>query len=155
MPSPETPKTYLQRIVGSWEYDQEVINGPGQPPQKAKGTEDGRMVGPWAMLETHGESAGGPFTGILTIGPTADPKRYVATWISSMSPDMVQYQGSLDESGRVLTLDALLPDPTDPTKQARFRDVIELVDDGHKSLRSMMEMNGNWITYVTGHYRRR
>ena len=156
LPNPEAPKTFLQRIVGSWEYDQEAVNGPGQPPQKSKGTEDGRMVGPWAVMEIHGESAAGPYTGILTIGPTADPKRYVGTWISSMSPDMVQYQQcSLDESGRVLTLDTLLPDPTDPTKQTRFRDVFELVDDGHKTLRSMMEMNGSWTTFVTANYRRR
>lgn len=154
MANPPGTVTFLERIVGEWEYKAEALSGPDQPPQRFRGTEHGRMVGTWAVLETHGESAGGPFTGILTVGAGAGAKQYVGTWISSVSDTLVQYQGSMDEAGRVLTLEAMGPAPGDPAKQTRYRDIIELLGDDRKTFTSMMEMDGKWITYLTGYYQR-
>jgi hypothetical protein len=152
--APRGATTFLGQLEGEWEYEAEAMTGPGQPAQRLEGVERGRMIGPWAVLETDGETPNGRFVGILTVGPGAADKQYVATWISSVQDMLVQYEGRLDEAGRVLTLETTGPDPSDPAKQTRYRDVIEL-DGDRKEVASMMEVDGKWITYLRSHSRRR
>ncbi len=153
--APQKDGTFLQRIAGEWAYDIDTSSGPGQPPQKFSGTEQVRTVGPWAVLESHHQVQGHPFTGILTVGARSGGKGYVGTWICSDSDALVQYEGTLDDTGRVLTLETKGPDAKDPAKETRYRDVIELIDADHKQITSTIEIDGKWVTYLTGHYRRR
>jgi hypothetical protein len=134
--------------VGDWTFEGEAVAAADQPAQKQAGSEHGRMVGSWAVMETAGES---PlvFTGVLTVGYDSAQKRCVGTWISSVSDTVVLYDGGIDVSGKVLTLENTVPDGT------RYRDSIELVDGDRKILRSTMEIDGKWITFLTHRYQRK
>ena len=51
-------------------------------------------------------------------------------------------------------LEAEGPAFDDPTKTALYRDVTELLGDGHRALRSSVRMDGEWVAFVEGEARR-
>lgn len=152
--TPLKTSEFLQRIVGAWNYEGEAMAGPDQPPAKIQGTERGRMVGAWAVLEGNSSTPGGEFTSVLTLGYDTERKTCVGLWIDSTSDTLWQYEATLDASGKVLTLETEGPNPTVPGKLFRYRNVIETLGADRKVLRSMIEMDGKWITYLTSQYRR-
>lgn len=157
--APESPKPckeheWLQQIVGEWDSEAEVTPDPAKPPVKMKGTESSRMIGGfWAMCEVKGEAFNKPFTGIMTLGYDAERKRYVGTWIDSMTGHLWSYQGSLDASGRMLVLDT--EGPGRDGKPARFRESIEVKDKDHKIFTSSTEQDGKWLPHMTVRYERK
>lgn len=142
-PPAAAPRTLLQRIAGEWTYEADATVAPEQPPLKLKGAESGRLVGAWAVLDGRGESPGGPFTSVFTLGEAGG--RYTATFISSLSAEMSRFEGRAE--GNVITLET-------EANGARFRQEIELVDDGLKIYRSLVFMDGRWIPFLTARYRR-
>ncbi|MDP8924634.1 MAG: DUF1579 domain-containing protein, partial [Chloroflexota bacterium] len=53
------------------------------------------------------------------------------------------------------TLEADGPSFTDPSAMAKYRDVVELVSDDHRVLRSsVLGDDGEWHEFMTAHYRR-
>lgn len=152
---PRGESELLQRLVGEWTYEAEELTGAEQAPRKFKGTEKGRMVGDWAVLEGHGETPGGSFTGILTVGYDPDRKKFVGTWICSMSCKLIVYEGTADASNSVLTLETEAPNPALGGKVCKFRDVIESKGEDQKVIKSMVEMDGKWVTFLTIQYRKK
>jgi hypothetical protein len=66
------------------------------------------------------------------------------------------YVGKLDEGKKALTLAAEGPSHADPTKTAKYRDVIELKSADHRTLTSsVLGEDGTWTTYLTAAYRRK
>lgn len=64
------------------------------------------------------------------------------------------YDGALDPSERVLTLECEGPSMAGPGKTARHRDVIEVRSDDHRVLTSHMQGDdGEWHQFMTSHYR--
>jgi hypothetical protein len=84
--------------------------------------------------------------------------RFVGTWVGSMMTHMWVYDGALDEAGKVLTLESEGPDMSPdavPGRMLLYRDVIELVSDDHRVLRSYARgADGQWQHFMTTHYRR-
>ncbi len=155
MPKPQKEHQWLQQIVGEWEYEGECQGEPGKPPVKAKGTESGRLVGGfWAVLENKGEFMGSPFTGILTLGYDPEKKKYVGTWVDSMGSTLWQYEGALDSTGKILTLETEGPCPMEPGKLMKVRDIIEIKGGDHKVFKGTIEKDGKWETMMTMNYRR-
>jgi len=157
-----TPETaaheFLQKLVGVWETDWEVVMDPTQPPTKFKGTETVRAIGDrWIVSEIKSDMLGGvPMTGILTLGHDPEKKKFVGTWIDSMSTYLWKYEGALDESGKILTLDTEGPSPMSPGKMAKFRERIELKSKDHRLFTSSLQgENGEWSTFVTVNTRRK
>jgi hypothetical protein len=44
-------------------------------------------------------------TAVWTVGYDPQKKKYVGTWVDSVTPYLWTYEGSLDASGRILTLE--------------------------------------------------
>jgi hypothetical protein len=64
------------------------------------------------------------------------------------------YDGSLDAGGKVLTLDAEGPN-FNQDGMAKYQDVIEFVDDDHRTLKSQIQQpDGSWLHFMTAHYHR-
>src|SRR3546814_14641181 len=64
------------------------------------------LHGLWVVAEGNGEMpGGGAATTLMTLG--YDPRRqsYVGHWVGSMMPHLWVYEGRLDDSGKVLTID--------------------------------------------------
>lgn len=155
--APEKEHEWLAQLAGEFTTDAEAIFAPDTPPFKCAGTATARSVGGfWLVNEHKMEPMGVPMTGIMTVGYDPAAKKFVGTWVDSMSSHMWKYEGSLDKTGKILTLEAEGPVPTDPTKMAKFRDVIEVKSPDHRVLTSAMQgADGKWTTFMTMNYRRK
>ena len=154
---PQKEHAWLQKFVGEWTFENECVMGPGQPPIKGTGTESVRSLGGlWVMGEGRGEMPdGGPATSIITLGYDPQKQRFVGTFVASMMTYLWLYDGALDSSGKVLTLDAEGPSFAGNDQMAKYQDIIEVVSDDHRVLRSqMLGDDGNWHPFMTAHYRR-
>jgi hypothetical protein len=157
-PEPQQEHKWLQRLVGDWTYEHECSMGPDQPPMKATGTESVRSLGGlWTVGEGRGEMPdGGPAEVIMTLGFDPQTKRFVGTFIGSMMTHMWIYNGTLDASGKVLTLDTKGPDFSGGPDLVDYQDMIEFIDDNHRTLSSQLRgPDGKWQKFMTADYRRR
>jgi hypothetical protein len=157
---PQKEHEWLRKLVGEWTYETDAhAPQPGQPPEKATGTETVRTLGDvWILAEGRGEMPGsGPALSLMTLGYDDQKKRFVGTWIGSMMTHLWVYDsGELDASGKVLTLSSEGPSMTDDGKTARYRDVIALESDDHRTLTgNVQNADGTWQQFMTVDYRRR
>jgi len=153
---PAKQHEWLQQLVGQWDNEIEAAM-PDQPPMTFKGTETIRPLGGfWIVGENKNEFMGQSFTGLLTLGYDADKKQFVGTWVDSMTGHLWTYHGSLDSSGKMLTLLTEGPCPLEPGKQFQFRETLELKDKDHKIFTSQMQgTDGRWSTMMTIHSTRK
>lgn len=155
---PQKEHTWLQKLIGEWTCESEAVMAPDQPPIKTEAIETVRSIGGlWIVAEGHGAMPdGNPAHMILTLGYDPRKKRYVGTWLGSMMTHLWVYSGTLDESGRVLTLDTEGPSMLAEGETARYQDVIELVNDDHRIMRSQaLGSDGQWQQFMTAHYHRK
>src|SRR5688572_22986296 len=118
---PQKEHHWLQKLVGDWTYEAEATMKPGDPPVKSTGSESVRSLGSlWVVAEGQGEMPGcGPATTVMTLGYDPQKKRYVGTWVGSMMTHFWIYDGALDTSEQVLTLDTEGPSMAGDGKMAR------------------------------------
>ena len=155
---PQKEHEWLQKLVGEWTSEIEMAMGPDKPAEKCVGTESVRSIGGlWVACEGRGKMPdGGPAITIMTLGYDPAKKRYVGTFIGSMMTHMWLYEGSLDGSGKVLTLDTEGPDFATEGKMTKYKDVVEFKTDDHRLLSShMLGDDGKWTGFMTAHYRRK
>jgi hypothetical protein len=149
---------WLQQLVGEWTYEGEASMGPDQPVQKWHGSESVRTVGDvWVLCEGQGEMPGeGTGTTLMTLGYDPQKQRYVGTFIGSMMTYLWVYEGSLDSAEKALTLHAEGPSCAGDGTTAKYRDVIEMVNEEHRTLTShMLGADGAWTKFMTAHYFRK
>jgi hypothetical protein len=154
---PQKEHEWLTRLVGEWTYEGECSMGPDQPPMKSTGKETVRSLGGlWMVGESEANMPNGePATMIITLGYDPKTNRYVGTWVGSMMTHMWHYDGEMDASGKVLTLNAEGPSFADPNKTAKYQDIIEVKDDNHRILRSQFQgEDGKWTQFMTANYKR-
>lgn len=155
---PQKEHQWLQKLVGEWTCEGEATMEPGQPPVQWKATESVRSLGGvWFLAEGQGEMPdGGASTTLMTLGYDPQKKRYVGTFIGSMMTNLWVYEGTLDEAGRVLTLDTEGPDFGAGGKIRKFQDIVEFKSADHRILSSRMQGDdGKWHWIMTAHYRRK
>jgi hypothetical protein len=93
---------------------------------------------------------------VMTLGYDPEKGRFVGTWVGSMMPVLWVYDGGLDEAGKVLTLEADGPSMAGDGKTAKYRDVIEIVDDDHRLFRAqVLGDDGRWHQFMTARYWRK
>lgn len=134
---------WLEKFVGNWEVEHEGV---------ASGTMKCVMVGDhWLMNDFRMKSDLFDVRGIQTIGYDPEKKKYVGTWIDSMTGYMWHYAGEVDESGKKLTLEAVGPGMTDPEKTMRYRDAYEFSSADHIIATSSVENeDGTWTVFMKG-----
>jgi hypothetical protein len=154
--SPLEQHEWLQRLVGEWTVSLDTVTEPGGDSTSPETRESIRSIGGlWIVAEGTADYDGKPFTSLLTLGYDPAKKAFVGTWIDTLQTTMWSYVGHLDESKRVLTLEAEGPSFGDPDKTAKYRDQIELVGTDRKTMSSsMLGEDGNWMTYMTAEGRR-
>jgi hypothetical protein len=155
---PQKEHQWLQKLVGEWTYETECSMGPDQPPGQFTGKESVRSIGGvWVQCEGRGEMpGGGAATTLMTLGYDPAKKRYVGTFIGSMMTHLWVYEGELDSTVKVLTLDTEGPSFTEAGKMAKYKDVIEFKSDDHRVLSSQaLGDDGKWHRFMEANYRRR
>ncbi len=150
MPKPSAQHAWLQQFVGEWESKTQAYMEPGKPPVEMSGTETVRPLGEfWTISEIKSTMADTPFTGNMTLGYDAEAQKYVGTWVDSMTGHMWKYEGAVDPSGKILTLETEGACPMRPGKLTRFKEVIELKSNDLKTFTSsMMGDDGQWVTMM-------
>jgi hypothetical protein len=152
---------WLDQLVGNWTVESEMMMGPDTPPVKSTATDTVRSLdGRWIIGEMKGEMpaamGGGKVTAIITLGYDAEKGKYQGTWIDSMHDLLWVYTGTLDATGKILTLEAEGPNMMDPADKSKmkYRDVIEIKSADHRTLTSSAFMDGKWVQFGVTNYRR-
>ena len=156
MPPPEKEHQWLEQLVGEWSVESEMTMAPGQEPVKSTGTETVRSLkGYWIVAEMTGTMMDEQFTSILTLGYDPKKKKYVGFWVGDMMPYLWKYEGTVDESGKVLTLETEGPCPTAP-KISKFKEILEIKDKDHRTFTTQMQGDdGNFTTVMKAEYTRK
>ncbi|HVR86635.1 MAG TPA: DUF1579 domain-containing protein [Planctomycetota bacterium] len=154
MPRPGKEHETLQKqFEGEWTFEAKFFMDPAQP-QEMTGTDSAKMGygGFWITSEIRGAMFGQPFEGRWTM--TYDPlkKKYVGSWIDSMMPILIVFEGEANPAGKVYTL---IADSVDPAtlKPVKERYVIEVVSDEVHTMKFFSagpdgkERNTGLITY--------
>lgn len=158
--APLQQHTWLLRMVGSWTFSGSGDMGPDQPPHEFSGVEEVRGLGNlWIVMEGRGAMPDGtPANTLMTLGYDTASGKFVGTWVGSMMTHLFTYEGSLDDAGRVLTLDSVGPSFAPgamPGTMARYQDIIEQVSENHRILRSrMVHDDGTHTQFMEAHYHR-
>lgn len=147
----------LKRFVGEWETTAEAPAGPGQPAMKCTGTISAKMLGGfWVVAEMETQMMDTKVNAVQTIGYDPKTEKYTGTWVDSMLNHMWKYEGSVDKTGKILTLEAEGPNFMQGGKLAKFRDVYEFQSKDKIKTTSMMQgEDGKWITFMTGTAKRK
>lgn len=157
LPGPQKEHKWLEKFVGEWETDGEGIMGPDQGTFKCKGTIRSRMLGQlWVVSESTTETMGMPVSAVQTIGYDSERKKYIGSWVDSMTSYLWTYEGTVDPTGKILTLEAEGPHFTQAGKTAKYRDTYEFKTPDHiVATSSMLGEDGKWVTFMTGNARRK
>lgn len=157
MQKPEKEHEWLMQLVGEWTFENECVMGPNGETMKSSGREVVRAVGDlWVIGEMTGQMPdGSDMTGIITLGFDTRVRRFVGTWIGSPMSHMFVYDGTRDVGGKVLTLNCQGPSFTDPTKLAKYQDIVEIRSRDERRLSSQFQdAEGKWHRFMEGSYRR-
>lgn len=154
-PGPAPQHEWLQQFVGEWESEVEIFMEPGKPPMKTKGAEHARMVGGF-WLVSEGRNVEFPYSFMLTLGYDPQRGKYVGTWADTMMPYLWRYEGTVDATGKILTLETEGPAPGSPDRHTKFREVTEFKSREQRQFTSrMLGEDGQWHTILTVNARRK
>ena len=113
MPQPGPEHEMLKKDVGTWDATVEMFMAPGAPPASSKGTETVTMMGGfWQLNVFQSEMMGQPFEGRGATGYDPVKKKYVGTWIDTMTPGYYTVEGTYDAAKKTMTAVMEGPDPT-------------------------------------------
>lgn len=149
---------WLEKLLGDWTYESEGDMGPDKPKIKSSGSESVRSLGGlWIIAEGVGKMPDGVEGQTrMTIGYNPRTKRYPGTWVGSMMDHMWIYDGEMDKSETKLTLNAEGPSFTDSNKMTNYQDIIEIVNDDERLLRSQFQTeSGDWVQFMLSTYKRK
>lgn len=104
--TPGEPHKLLASIAGSWTTKTKEWIDPQKPPVESTGTVSSRMMldGRFLQQEITGSMHGRPHTGIWTIGYDNLLKRYISTWIDTMSTQIFIMDGTASADVKAITL---------------------------------------------------
>jgi Protein of unknown function (DUF1579) len=150
-PEPSPGHLWLLRLLGSWRWESEPVPDVPSPPDR-EGVEEWRAIG---QLWVQGESRSPSGHSLMTLGWDAERGRAVGTWLGSMMPQLWHYDGELEvEVGR-LSLYSVGPSWTEEGASARYRDVIQWVNEDERLLIGEIEEGaGEWRRFMCTRYRR-
>lgn len=151
-PVPQKEHRWLEQFVGSWTSRSKSIPSGEQPAMEYTVKTQARLIGKfWIVLNSKGETAGQTFTALQTIGYSASEKKYIGTWIDAMTDHLWQYEGSVDASGKKLSLTAVGPNFMTGEGQMKYRDSYEFASpDRIVTTSEIQGEDGKWITFMTG-----
>jgi hypothetical protein len=153
--APQQEHRWLERLVGEWTFEGDME--PGQSEGHHTGTERVRSLGGiWVLCEWEGQMPEGEAgSTLMTLGYDPARGRFVGTFVGSMMTHLWIYEGSLDASEQVLTLESEGPSFTAEGQMGKYRDVMTFEGDDHRVFTSAhLGDDGEWHVFMTLRYRR-
>jgi hypothetical protein len=121
----------LAMFAGTWNVESKVwMKGLDGPPSVSKGTSKKSLVydGRYLKEELNGEMMEQPFLGTGYTAYDNMKKKFVATWIDNMGTAISTMEGTMDESGKVLTLTGKMDEPMTGEKDKEVKYVLRVID---------------------------
>ncbi len=127
----ETGHQVLKREVGTWDAEQKLFMDPNSPPIVSKGVETNEMLGEfWLIGNFESEMFGQSFHGRSQVGYDPKTKKFIGTWIDSMTPVLNRLEGTME--GNTLTMYSTGIDPA-TGKEIVTKMVSTFSDASHKA----------------------
>ena len=134
--TPTDEHAVLNQFVGEWKTTGKGTDPSGKQTEMSGYEFDRMVLGDfWLFFVYNSQMAGKPFVGHGMIGYDPAKKKYVGSWVDSMSPFMTTLEGTADRKTKSITLDAIGTDPM-TEKACKGRLVFEFQDNDHRSVRS-------------------
>lgn len=128
MPTPGPEHAVLSADVGTWDAVVEMFPAPGAPAMTSKGIEVNTLMGGmWLVSDFKSEMMGAPFQGHGVTGYDLVKKKYVGTWVDTMSAGMTTLEATYDPVKKTMT--GIMEGPDMSGKMMRMREVVERPDD--------------------------
>jgi hypothetical protein len=105
-PKPTDEHKILASGEGTWDATiKSYMEGPDAEPAISKGTEVNTVMsgGLWVLSKFNGEFGGMKFEGRGQFGYDPIKKKYIGTWIDSMSPTLSVLEGEYDAKSKTMT----------------------------------------------------
>jgi hypothetical protein len=150
---PQKEHHWLSKLAGEWTMESECIMGPDQPPSVSRGNEVVRSFGElWIVADLVTDA----WQSIMTLGYAQQFGRFVGTFITSITPFLWVYNGVLDPTERFLTLDTEGPSFASEPATCKYRDIIEIIDEDHRTLSSRyLGGDGRWVPAMIVRHQRK
>jgi hypothetical protein len=96
----------LAKDAGTWDATIKSWSAPDSQPAVSQGVEVGKLMpgGLWLQTEFDGKFGDVEFHGCGQSGYDAKKKKYVGTWVDSMSTEIMMMEGDYDEATRTVTM---------------------------------------------------
>jgi hypothetical protein len=122
----------LKQDVGTWHTEIRVWPGPGAEPIASTGHETSKLLPGGLWLETRFEGTMGntPCVGVGTWGYDPVEKKYVGTWVDSMTSYITLISGDYDPETKTMTHTSEARDPTG--KKFQRKSTLRYLDDGSR-----------------------
>jgi hypothetical protein len=127
-PRPGPEHELLKMQEGVWDATIEVKATPDSAPAASRGIETNTLScgGLWLVSDFKGQLGPVPFQGHGVTGYDPLKKKYVGTWVDSMSSHIAPLEGTHDKDAKTVTFSSEMRDPTG--KVEKWKSVTELKD---------------------------
>lgn len=145
---------WLKNLLGEWRVESEMTMPDGST-FKTTGTAHVKSLGGlWAYSENKDVMPdGSEIISYFALGYDVSFKEYRGSIVMSASSHLWKYTGELSEDGKTMTLNCEGPNMVKDGETALYRDVIELVDDKHRTTTNHgQDENGEWVEFGKSHY---
>lgn len=111
MPQATPQHAQLLEGVGEWKGTLTMVS-PGSPEEGMPCSETVTAIGEfWTTSSFECDFMGMPFVGSAVTGYDPDQKKFVGTWIDSMTTRLTVMEGTWDETRKALVMGYIGPDP--------------------------------------------
>jgi len=98
----------LSKQVGTWNAELEYMDMDGTPMKSSGISVRKQPLGSYWLIDNFQANVMGQrFRGQGTTGYDPLKKKYVGTWVDSMTPSMMVIEGNYDETGKILTMEGM------------------------------------------------
>jgi hypothetical protein len=143
-PKPTPEHQILAADAGTWDATiKSYMGGPDAEPSLSKGVESNEVMtgGLWVLSRFEGSFGPAKFEGRGQFGYDPLKKKFVGTWIDSMSPSLSTLEGTYDAKTRTMTY---VGDGYDPSGKIKFTQRLVTVtkEDGTRVFTMSMKFEG-------------
>jgi hypothetical protein len=132
--TPGAEHKILESLAGTYGAKVKAYFEPGKPPEESTGVMKRKMLMGGRYLQEEYEGKIGPesFSGMGLVGFDRIKKKYVVTWIDSMSTGFMTSEGTYDADKKTLTYISEDIDPN-TNKKTKGRDVLRFDSDDQQT----------------------
>jgi hypothetical protein len=147
---------FLEAWIGKWDTTSKVFMAAGAAPIEAQGHAEYKWAieGHWLEERFDGQLMGTPHKGIGLTGYDSFNKQFTGCWAENLNPSIINLSGSLDPSGKVLTMFGRMDEPTTGERGKTFRFQTTVIDDNTKKMTVDDVQDGQPFTIVEVTYKR-